>query len=214
MMAQGLAVLTIIPAVILVITTLPARADGYTAVPDSLVVCTTCHGVEFRGNSSVDAPRLNGMEDWYLSSQMQAFRKGWRGTHKEDLTGMEMQPQAAGLSSEAIAEAVAFVTSVPVRSSTIEHTVTGDTRKGEKHYASCAACHGQEGQGSKVLNAPRLAGQSDWYLVRQLENYQRGVRGYAAADTAGQQMRAAVTVLRDKRAISDVVAYLNTLDVN
>jgi cytochrome c oxidase subunit 2 len=186
-------------------------AGEYTPVPAEFIYCTTCHGVEFRGNASVDAPRLNGMEDWYLTSQMKAFKNGQRGTHSEDLIGMEMQPQAAALDEAGIDRAVAFVASVPVRTGTIEQTVTGDTQRGESLYATCAACHGPAGQGSKVLNAPRLAGQSDWYLVRQLENYAAGARGYAPADTAGQQMRAATAVLPDRAAIQDVVAFINTL---
>jgi len=191
-----------------------SAADDYTAVPDAFMYCTTCHGVEFRGNPSVDAPRLNGMEDWYLRSQMKAFRKGLRGTHPQDLTGMEMQPQAAALDEREIDEAVAFVASVPLRTATIEQTVNGDADRGKSLFATCAACHGPSGQGSKVLNAPRLAGQSDWYLARQLENYRSGVRGFAAADTAGQQMRAAATVLTDKQDIIDVVTFINTLSVD
>lgn len=191
-----------------------ATVADYTPVPAEFVYCTTCHGVEFRGNASVDAPRLNGMEDWYLTSQMKAFKQGRRGTHPEDLIGMEMQPQAAALDSDSIERVVAFVTSVPVRPETIEHTVTGDANRGETLYATCAACHGPAGQGSKVLNAPRLTGQSDWYLVRQLEKYAAGARGYAPEDTAGQQMRAATAALPDRAAFQDVVAYINTLSPN
>jgi cytochrome c553 len=28
--------------------------------------CTTCHGADGRGNEGVQAPRLAGMEPWYL----------------------------------------------------------------------------------------------------------------------------------------------------
>lgn len=189
------------------------HADDYTLVPERFVYCTTCHGVELRGNSSVDAPRLNGMEGWYLLSQMRAFKTGIRGTHPEDLTGMEMQPQAAALSDAGIEDAVAFITSVPVRTGTIEQTVEGDADRGGALYAACAACHGASGEGNQVLNAPRLRGQSDWYLLRQLEKYRSGARGYADADPAGQQMRAAAAVLTDDADITDVVAYIGSLAV-
>ena len=189
-----------------------AAANDYRIVPEPFLYCTTCHGVEFRGNSAVDAPRLNGMDSWYIRSQMQAFKEGYRGTHPDDPTGMEMQPQAAALSEREIPEAASFVASVKVRSFTITNTVSGDASRGEQLYASCAACHGHAGDGSRVLNAPRLSGRSDWYLVRQLKNYLRGVRGYAVADTAGQQMQAATAMLTAKRDIVDVVAYINTLN--
>ena len=29
--------------------------------------CTTCHGTDGRGNEGTEAPRLAGMEDWYLA---------------------------------------------------------------------------------------------------------------------------------------------------
>jgi cytochrome c oxidase subunit 2 len=169
--------------------------------------------VELRGNVSVDAPRLNGMEGWYLKNQMQAFKRGLRGTHPEDPIGMEMQPQAAALTEHEIEDAVAFVTALPVNTGTIKHTVAGDTDRGRTLYTTCSACHGVDGQGNQMLNAPRLAGQSDWYLVRQLEKYRSGARGYDPADTAGAQMRAATTVLPEDEDIRDVVAFINTLPV-
>ena len=188
--------------------------DDYSLVPDEFIYCTTCHGVELRGNISVDAPRLNGMEGWYLKNQMLSFKQGHRGTHPEDLIGMEMQPQAETLSEEQIDDVVAFVTALPVRTATIEQTVDGDADRGKALYATCGACHGAGGEGNQMLNAPRLAGQSDWYLVRQLEKYQTGARGYDSADVFGQQMKAATAVLTSEEDVQDVVAYINTLEVN
>jgi cytochrome c oxidase subunit 2 len=151
------------------------------------------------------------MEDWYLRSQLRAFKQGLRGTHPLDLIGMEMQPQASALSAAAIDQAVELVASTPVRPSTVEHRIRGDRDRGAELYATCAACHGPKAQGSKVLNAPKLAGQSDWYLVRQLEKYAAGARGYAEQDTAGQQMRTAAAVLQDVTDMHDVVTYINSL---
>ncbi len=188
-----------------------ALADDYSTVPEQFIYCTTCHGVELRGNISVDAPRLNGMAQWYVRAQLEAFKQGRRGTHPADLIGMEMQPQAGALSDKDLEAAAGFVASVPVRTSTIEHTLDGDVAHGKALYTTCAACHGEQGQGSQVLGAPALAGQSDWYLLRQLENYTIGARGYDPADTAGAQMRATITVLDDIDDATDVVAYINTL---
>lgn len=197
-------------AVLLLAATV-VRADDYTVVPERFMFCTTCHGVELHGNGSVDAPRLAGMEDWYVAGQLQAFKQGWRGAHPDDLIGMEMQPQAAVLTDDDITEAAAFVATIPERGRQTAQTVSGDASRGRGLYESCAACHGADGRGSKVLNAPALTGQNDWYLVRQLDNYSTGTRGYAPEDTAGRQMRAAVTVLADDADVRDVVAYINTL---
>ena len=45
----------------------------------------------------------------------------------------------------------------------------GDVRRGEAKYKVCAACHGENGEGSKIANAPRISGQHSWYLARQLK---------------------------------------------
>lgn len=187
-----------------------AQADNYTVVPEEFISCTTCHGVELKGNSSVNAPRLNGMEAWYVRNQLQAFKKGWRGAHPADLTGMEMAPQAAVLGEERIEDAAAFVAAVPQRPSN-SNTVAGNPTRGESLYTSCVPCHGAAGEGNASLNAPKLAGQSDWYLVRQLEKFKAGSRGSEQADTRGAQMRASMTLLNDKAAFNDVVSYVNTL---
>jgi cytochrome c oxidase subunit 2 len=78
-------------------------------------------------------------------------------------------------------------------------------------YATCSACHGEDGEGLQALDAPRLAGQSDWYLLRQLGNYQSGVRGSAEGDVPGAQMKAAALVLSDDADMINVVAYINSL---
>jgi cytochrome c553 len=189
----------------------PALSNDYSVVPDQFVYCTTCHGVELQGNRAVDAPRLNGMEDWYVRNQLQAFREGWRGSH-DDLIGMEMRPQATVLDADDVEAAVAFVASVPRRRDSFTRTVNGDVSRGQTLYASCAACHGNQGEGNKTLNAPKLRGQSDWYLVRQLEKFRSGVRGGAPGDIYGLQMRASVSVLPDEAAINDVVTYINSLE--
>jgi cytochrome c553 len=40
----------------------------------------------------------------------------------------------------------------------------------------CAACHGGHGEGSADMGTPRIAGQSQAYLQRQLEAYANGAR--------------------------------------
>jgi cytochrome c553 len=41
---------------------------------------------------------------------------------------------------------------------------------------ACASCHGAQGEGNAASNFPRLAGQADVYLVRQLDAYADGHR--------------------------------------
>jgi len=91
------------------------------------------------------------------------------------------------------------------------HAAEGDAFKGKALYAVCAGCHGPEGMGSEATNAPRLQGQFDWYLIRQLKLYQAGARGVHDDDIYGATMRAMAGTLPNEQAILDVVAYIGTL---
>nr|VFJ96582.1 MAG: Cytochrome c553 [Candidatus Kentron sp. H]VFJ97988.1 MAG: Cytochrome c553 [Candidatus Kentron sp. H]VFK03127.1 MAG: Cytochrome c553 [Candidatus Kentron sp. H] len=104
------------------------------------------------------------------------------------------------------------MTAVPERTERIIHTVTGDSEQGKALYATCAACHGYKGQGNEAIRAPKLAGRSNWYLVRQLKNYRLGARGYAMADVPGARMRnASASILESGDVIESVVTYINML---
>lgn len=51
-----------------------------------------------------------------------------------------------------------------------------DVAKGETLYKKCIMCHGKNGEGNKAQQAPRLAGQYDWYVVTQLKNFKSKTR--------------------------------------
>jgi cytochrome c oxidase subunit 2 len=87
----------------------------------------------------------------------------------------------------------------------------GNAAVGAAQYAVCAACHGQQGEGLVAMNAPKLAGQSAWYLTRQLENYKSGARGTHEDDVYGKQMAPMAATLASPEAVANVVAYIQTL---
>lgn len=174
--------------------------------------CTTCHGTDGRGNFGVQAPRLAGMEPWYLRRQLENFRAGIRGTHPDDIEGIAMRPMATKLSDESIDDLVEWVGSWEYLPAEI--TISGDADAGSQIYAQCATCHGLDASGNEALGAPALRGQNDWYLVTQLKNFKQGWRGSHAQDTYGQQMRAMSMPLADEAAIRNVVSYINTLGRN
>ena len=171
--------------------------------------CTVCHGAEGNGNAAIHAPKIAGIETWYLKRQLEHFRGGLCGTQPADMPGGEMQPVGAALDDTAIEKVAEFVGSFqPQRPAA---TVAGNAKRGRDLYASCAGCHGARAEGRKALQAPALAGQTDWYLVTQLERFRAGERGFSAQDEPGSQMRAAAAALPDVAAIRDIVAYLNSL---
>lgn len=55
----------------------------------------------------------------------------------------------------------------------------GDAEKGKASAVSCAACHGADGN-SAVPTFPKLAGQSEEYIVAQLKAFQDGSRKNAS----------------------------------
>lgn len=88
----------------------------------------------------------------------------------------------------------------------------GDAAAGKPLYAVCVACHGANGEGNKMLKGPRLAGQEDWYLKRQIQLFKDGARGTHPQDAAGKTMRPMAMTLATPEAVDNVVAYIGTLD--
>ncbi len=174
-------------------------------------VCMACHGPSGEGNAALNAPRLAGQGAWYVGRQLHSFRNGLRGTHAGDTFGAQMRAFAAMLPDEsAIRNLAAYVETLPGHEPVV--TVTGNADRGRSLYTTCAACHGRQGQGIWALNAPRLADMSDWYLVRQLQNFRQRIRGAHSKDYYGWQMATLSDMLADDQAINDIVAYINTLE--
>ncbi|MFK8019524.1 MAG: cytochrome c [Pseudomonadales bacterium] len=94
-----------------------------------------------------------------------------------------------------------------------ESSTSKQSSAGEVAYGACASCHGAAGQGNAALNGPALAGQSEAYLVRQLQHFKQGIRGSDPRDVYGQQMLAMVTTLGDEEAISNVASHLASLSI-
>ena len=75
---------------------------------------------------------------------------------------------------------------------------TGNIDAGKTKSATCAACHGVDGN-SVVPAQPKLAGQGEKYLVKQLQNFKSGER-----DNAIMMGMAAALSEEDMR---DIAAY-------
>ena len=173
-------------------------------------VCAACHGPQAEGNPALNAPKLSGQGGWYLKRQLKNFKDGARGTHDKDVFGKMMAPMAATLVNDAaINNVVAYIKTLP--DNPAPPTVTTHATDGEKIYVNCGACHGADGRGIQAMNAPRLAGMSDWYLVTQLKNFRQGIRGAHPKDMFGPQMASMAAMLANDQAANDLVAYLNTL---
>ena len=190
--------------------TLAVAAGNATVGQAQYAVCAACHGQQGEGVLALNGPKLTGQSAWYLRNQIHAFKTGLRGSHEDDTYGRQMAPMAMTLANDtAINNVIAHIQTLP--DTAADATIEGDATEGARLYAVCAYCHGQEGQGYQTMNAPRLAGMSDWYLARQLEHFRNGVRGGHPQDYYGMQMGFMSQVLQDEKKLNDVVAYINTL---
>lgn len=155
------------------------------------------------------APKLAGLESWYLVRQLDHFKKGIRGNHPADTLGQQMAAMITPLKdSVAIKDVVAYIASLPNIHS--EDLQAGDASSGERLYHSiCGSCHGPGGKGNKLLNTPTLTGLDATYLKRQLLHFQKGIRGSHPDDLYGAQMVSMAGMLKNEKAIDDVIAYIN-----
>jgi cytochrome c553 len=96
------------------------------------------------------------------------------------LMAQEAQPKTAAPAAAASAKvpasaastAVATATEAPAASAAVK---PGDATAGQGKAAACGACHGMDGNSSDA-QYPKLAGQSEQYIVRQLTDFKAGKR--------------------------------------
>ncbi|GAW95860.1 MULTISPECIES: c-type cytochrome [Colwellia] len=182
--------------------------------------CAACHGINGQGNEAMGAPKVAGLSRWYLQRQLHYFKEKIRGQNSADLYGQQMAAMSVLLAdNKAITDVSAYLSAlIPTKKSPFEKTSSentlvtgGDAIKGKSLYKNCAYCHGEHAQGHYAMNAPKLAGQHAWYLKRQINAYQQGIRGTHPADLYGNQMVLMSKILHDQQAVIDVVSYINSL---
>jgi cytochrome c oxidase subunit 2 len=190
---------------------LNAKPAGNAAIGAAqFTVCAACHGSQGEGNATMNGPKLAGQAGWYLKRQIMSYKNGLRGAHEDDAIGRAMIGMMATLADEAAVDnVVAHIQTLPDNPAAA--TIDGDVAHGKKLYTVCAYCHGGDGMGRQALNAPRIAGSSDWYLARQLQYFKDGVRGAHQNDFYGFQMGLMSQSLQDEQSVNDIIAYINTL---
>ncbi len=88
----------------------------------------------------------------------------------------------------------------------------GDPEAGKASYMACAACHGQNAEGSPAMKGPALSALSEKYIVAQLEKFQNKHRGGDPKDTAGLTMASMVMTVASAEAKANVAAYIASLE--
>ena len=175
-------------------------------------VCLACHQPSGEGSQGIGAPRIAGQNPWYIRRQIGNFKAGIRGVDPKDTFGNVMRPMAPTLiTDQDVEDVIGYLGTL--KPMILPETVTGgDIAKGKEIYTICAACHGDDGKGIEVLSPPRSAGIPDWYLLRQVKNFDTGIRGTHPDDVFGRQMGVIQKLmLKDEQSILDVITYINSL---
>jgi len=90
------------------------------------------------------------------------------------VTAQDSQPKTAAPAAAATAATPASAAPL-VAPAVAEAAKPGDATAGQAKAAACGACHGMDGNSSDA-QYPKLAGQSERYIVRQLTDFKAGKR--------------------------------------
>ena len=170
----------------------------------ALQVCINCHGVD--GNSvSPNFPKLAGQQEAYFVAQL----KGFKNHGRSDPAGFEyMWGLSRSITDEQVdALAKYYAEQKSTAGAPGDATMTAEGKQifangiADKNIPACAACHGAEAQGMATF--PRLAGQHEDYIVKQLQVFQRtderpegSIMKGVAHDLTPRNMEAVATYLQ------------------
>lgn len=148
-------------------------------VGTTLAQCARCHGFDGMGRGTGAFPYLAGQKETYLYQSLRHYALG------ERMSGI-MQPVAGGLLIDAMRELAAWYADAapasppPVQAVDPERAARGAQIAAEglprQGVPACRHCHGP-GEAAANPYFPRIAGQNEAYLVRQLELWSSASRG-------------------------------------
>ncbi|MGC2223537.1 MAG: c-type cytochrome [Methylocella sp.] len=209
---------TLAPAAILAIVfTAAGRAEETSPVSVSqqelqakITYCKTCHGLSGRGfRGAYTMPRLAGQQPEYLENQLRAFIERRR-------TNPVMFNVAHVLSPSMITALAAHFKDLnppPLGVAPKELVAAGKTiyQEGlpEANVPPCASCHGPEAKGNGAF--PRLAGQLNDYIIKQLVNWNKERGQDPAKPDTSAIMEPIAHGLKEPQ-IEAVAAYVSNLE--
>ena len=148
-------------------------------MPPAAAVCAGCHGQEGLGQPNV-APMLAGLNADYLNQQIDLFLTGKRkdpvmtsmaAMVSDPTTRKQVMDYYAALSAPEVSQPEQRGSRVNFDIPAEQLVYQGDW---ERNIPACSTCHGPSGVG--VAHFPRLAGQQEYYLAKQLTDWKQGSR--------------------------------------
>jgi cytochrome c553 len=163
----------------------------------SYATCQACHGADGKGQGGA-FPVLTGMDASDIQKKLTAYREGDQEYLKSVGLGGRygtMAPNAANLSDEQIANLSVYIADAfggtnnggaaaggngggdaAAKAEPTEPVILGEAmvRHGRALFSNCAICHGENGQGNALFNAPKLAGMGMDQAASLLKIYRKG----------------------------------------
>lgn len=165
-------------------------------------LCASCHGVHGKSESPM-FPRLDAQVPHYLEAQLTGFRNRGRGETDAQAFMWGIASQLDDTTIASLAEYYARQTAPAGPAG--DPTLTARGKEIFEHglptegVPACASCHGAHAEGNDTF--PRLAGQHEAYLLRQISVFKNGTRANAPV------MSAVAHTLTDEQAKA-VAAFL------
>lgn len=176
------------------------KARGITA-------CIDCHGKDGASVVLIN-PNLAKQHPEYLEKQLHAFKNDTR-------SNASMNQIASNLTEADIVNLGAYFKDTSAVGDVSEIQVVaavqsfaGDVEAGKAKAATCAACHGADGNAA-VPMYPSLAGQSEHYLVKQLNDFKAGSADNSEEGRYNAVMAGMVAPLTEDD-ISNLAAYFSS----
>lgn len=98
-----------------------------------------------------------------------------------------------------------FLVALTLISSSISLSFAQDAAKGAELYKQCIVCHGDKGDGNPAQKAPRIAGQHDWYILKQIQDIKAGV-------TRKNPVMLPIVNKLSEQDMKDLAAYISKLN--
>lgn len=173
-----------------------------------VIACQTCHGMNGEGLALAGYPSIAGKSADYLSKQVNDFKA--RTRQHPVMDGI-----AAAITDEELVAVSAYMAALEAPDIAIIPRSTQPTDLGSqlalrgdwsRNIPECIACHGPSGLGVGAT-FPKLAGQSELYIINQMNAWKNGTRQNDEADLMGHIAKS----LNDEE-IKAVAVYFSSLD--
>jgi len=135
--------------------------------------CFECHELEGWGSPDGEFPEVAGQHRSVTLKQMLDMKNGKR--KKSDMEDVLKEP--ALQSSQALADMVAYIESLPMSPDNGQGRGLDLDRGGKIYKKHCSDCHGKYAEGNSKKSYPLLRSQHYRYMLRQFKAVRAGERG-------------------------------------